>query len=137
MSFQHNGFGGPKLTSVEQNFAPDDLIGFLEIFPSHINNLLKKADNVYDLIEVVMDLGRRPQARFHNSEIYLGDREITAKDLQYVVDSIGEFGDDNRAGIEKTLHRVSKHSIRITECHNLFKRIQSEKCFQMHQKNLK
>ncbi len=54
-----------------------------------------------------MDLGRRPQARFHNSEIYLGDREITAKDLQYVVDSIGEFGDDNRAGIEKTLHRIS------------------------------
>ena len=107
MSFQHNGFGGPKLTSVEQNFAADDLIGFLEIFPSHINNLLKKADNVYDLIEVVMDLGRRPQARFHNSEIYLGDREITAKDLQYVVDSIGEFGDDNRAGIEKTLHRIS------------------------------
>ncbi|MDP7612917.1 MAG: AAA family ATPase [Dehalococcoidia bacterium] len=107
MSFQHNGFGGPKLTSVEQNFSPDDLIGFLEIFPSHINNLLKKADNIYDLIEVVMDLGRRPQARFHNSEIYLGDREITAKDLQYVVDSIGEFGDDNRAGIEKTLHRIS------------------------------
>jgi len=107
LSFQHNGFGGPKLTSVEQNFAPDDLIGFLEIFPSHINNLLKKADNIYDLIEVVMDLGRRPQARFHNSEIYLGDREITAKDLQYVVDSIGEFGDDNRAGIEKTLHRIS------------------------------
>jgi stage III sporulation protein SpoIIIAA len=68
---------------------------------------LKKADNIYDLIEVVMDLGRRPQARFHNSEIYLGDREITAKDLQYVVDSIGEFGDDNRAGIEKTLHRIS------------------------------
>ncbi|MDP6425408.1 MAG: AAA family ATPase [Dehalococcoidia bacterium] len=107
MSFQHNGFGGPKLTSVEQNFSPDDLIGFLEIFPSHINNLLKKADNIYDLIEVVMDLGRRPQARFHNSEIYLGDREITTKDLQYVVDSIGEFGDDNRAGIEKTLHRIS------------------------------
>jgi len=107
LSFQHNGFGGPKLTSVEQNFSPDDLIGFLEIFPSHINNLLKKADNIYDLIEVVMDLGRRPQARFHNSEIYLGDREITAKDLQYVVDSIGEFGDDNRAGIEKTLHRIS------------------------------
>ncbi|MBU88252.1 MAG: hypothetical protein CL722_04635 [Chloroflexi bacterium] len=95
------------MTSVEQNFSPDDLIGFLEIFPSHINNLLKKADNIYDLIEVVMDLGRRPQARFHNSEIYLGDREITAKDLQYVVDSIGEFGDDNRAGIEKTLHRIS------------------------------
>ena len=65
------------------------------------------ADNIYDLIEVVMDLGRRPQARFHNSEIYLGDREITAKDLHYVVDSIGEFGDDNRAGIEKTLHRIS------------------------------
>jgi stage III sporulation protein SpoIIIAA len=59
------------------------------------------------LIEIVMDLGRRPEARFQNSESYLSDRDVTRDDLQHVVDRIGVFGDDNRAGIERTLHRIS------------------------------
>ena len=60
-----------------------------------------------DLIEVVMDLGRRPEARFQDGEEMLLDREVTEADIQYVVDHIGTFGDDNRAGIERTLHRIS------------------------------
>ncbi len=59
------------------------------------------------LIEVVLDLGRRPEARFPNSEVTLLEREIRESDLAYVVDHIGTFGDDNRAGIERTLHRIS------------------------------
>src|SRR5689334_19841743 len=54
-----------------------------------------------------MDLGRRPEARYPDSEVALLDREITEADIQYVVDHIGIFGDDNRAGIERTLHRIS------------------------------
>ena len=55
-----------------------------------------------------MDLGRRPEARFPDGEVMLLEREIDrADDLQYVVDHIGTFGDDNRAGIERTLHRIS------------------------------
>jgi stage III sporulation protein SpoIIIAA len=59
------------------------------------------------LIEIVMDLGRRPEARFQDSESYLSARDITRDDIQHVVDRIGTFGDDNRAGIERTLHRIS------------------------------
>ncbi len=59
------------------------------------------------LIEVVMDLGRVPEARYPDSEVALLGREITEADIAYVVDHIGSFGDDNRAGIERTLHRIS------------------------------
>ena len=59
------------------------------------------------LIEVVMDLGRRPEARFPDSEVTLLEREIVEADIAFVVDHIGTFGDDNRAGIERTLHRIS------------------------------
>ncbi|HUG28951.1 MAG TPA: R3H domain-containing nucleic acid-binding protein [Candidatus Limnocylindria bacterium] len=60
-----------------------------------------------ELIEVVMDLGRRPEARYPDSEVALLEREITEADIGHVVDHIGTFGDDNRAGIERTLHRIS------------------------------
>ena len=59
------------------------------------------------LIEIVMDLGRRPEARFQNSEIDLSGEEVTRDDLVYVEARIGLFGEDNRAGIERTLHRIS------------------------------
>jgi stage III sporulation protein SpoIIIAA len=54
-----------------------------------------------------MDLGRRPEARFTDGEVTLLEREIGEPDIAYVVDHIGAFGDDNRAGIERTLHRIS------------------------------
>ena len=54
-----------------------------------------------------MDLGRRPEARFPDSEVMLLDREIDEADIAFVVEHIGTFGDDNRAGIERTLHRIS------------------------------
>ena len=54
-----------------------------------------------------MDLGRRPEARFPDSEVMLLEREITDADIAFVVEHIGTFGDDNRAGIERTLHRIS------------------------------
>jgi stage III sporulation protein SpoIIIAA len=59
------------------------------------------------LIEIVLDLGRRPEARFQDTESYLSDHDVTRDDIQHVVDRIGTFGDDNRAGIERTLHRIS------------------------------
>jgi stage III sporulation protein SpoIIIAA len=54
-----------------------------------------------------MDLGRVPEARFPASEVILSDKEITDIDIDYVVERIGDFGEDNRAGIERTLHRIS------------------------------
>src|SRR5207302_964690 len=56
---------------------------------------------------VVMDLGRTPEARFAGREEILSHREVTAEDIAYVISRIGQFGGDNRAGIERTLHRIS------------------------------
>ncbi len=54
-----------------------------------------------------MDLGRPPEARFPDGEVILAETPVTESDLQYVTERVGEFGDDNRAGIERTLHRIS------------------------------
>ena len=67
----------------------------------------RRPTDASDLIEVVMDLGRLPEARYSNREVYLSDTEITAEDLEMVIARVGDFGADNRAGIERTLHRIS------------------------------
>jgi stage III sporulation protein SpoIIIAA len=85
----------------------DDLDALLAALPPEIVAAIHALPEVEGVIEVVMDLGRRPEARFPDSEVTLLDREISEADLAYVVDHIGSFGDDNRAGIERTLHRIS------------------------------
>jgi stage III sporulation protein SpoIIIAA len=87
--------------------AVDDLDVLLTALPPEIVTAIHALPDRLALIEVVMDLGRRPEARYPDSEVELLQREIAESDLQYVVDHIGSFGDDNRAGIERTLHRIS------------------------------
>ncbi len=60
-----------------------------------------------DLLEIVLDLGREPEARFTDGEVILDAVQVTHQDLEYVTERVGDFGDDNRAGIERTLHRIS------------------------------
>ena len=60
-----------------------------------------------DLVELVLDLGRIPEARFRHGELGLSNREVSREDLAYITQRVGRFGDDNRAGIERTLHRIS------------------------------
>jgi len=85
----------------------DDLDAMLSSLPPEIVDAVHALPDREALIEVVMDLGRRPEGRFPDSEVSLLDREITEADIAFVVDHIGSFGDDNRAGIERTLHRIS------------------------------
>ncbi|HEV2005705.1 MAG TPA: R3H domain-containing nucleic acid-binding protein [Candidatus Limnocylindrales bacterium] len=85
----------------------DDLGVLMAALPPEIVEAMQTVANREGVIEVVMDLGRRPEARFPDGEVTLLDREITEADIAYVVDHIGTFGDDNRAGIERTLHRIS------------------------------
>jgi stage III sporulation protein SpoIIIAA len=87
--------------------AMDALDLLLAALPPEVVDAVHKLPAKDDLIEVVLDLGRRPEARFPDSEVTLLDREIVEADIGYVVDHIGSFGDDNRAGIERTLHRIS------------------------------
>ena len=92
---------------VARRETTDDLDALMESLPPEICERLRGLANRTDLLEVVMDLGRRPQARFTTGEEDLLDREITEGDIAHVIDNIGVFGDDNRAGIERTLHRIS------------------------------
>ncbi|HSM38431.1 MAG TPA: hypothetical protein VK838_03795, partial [Candidatus Limnocylindrales bacterium] len=85
----------------------DDLDALMEALPSEIVERLRSFADRSDLLEVVMDLGRQPEARFTHGEEVLLDREITEGDITHVIEHIGAFGDDNRAGIERTLHRIS------------------------------
>jgi len=85
----------------------DDLDALLDTLPPHICQPLLNHPQRHELLEVVLDLGRPSEARFPNQEILLSPREVTEEDIEYVVSRIGSFGDDNRAGIERTLHRIS------------------------------
>jgi stage III sporulation protein SpoIIIAA len=90
-----------------QRETPDDLRVLLAALPPEIVQAIDALPDREALIEVVLDLGRRPEARYPDREVTLLEREIGEADLQYVVEHIGSFGDDNRAGIERTLHRIS------------------------------
>lgn len=85
----------------------DDLDVLLEVLPPDIRQAIRKENHGDDLLEVVVDLGRQPEARFLEREITLSEGEATADDLDYVVSRVSEFTTDNRAGIERTLHRIS------------------------------
>ena len=85
----------------------DDLDAMLTSLPPEIVDAVHALEDRESLIEVVMDLGRRPEGRFPDSEVTLLEREIDDSDIAFVVEHIGTFGDDNRAGIERTLHRIS------------------------------
>ncbi len=85
----------------------DDLDKLLSILPDPIRVRLEEHPQLDSLIEVVMDLGRRPEARFPGKAEYLSETPITQNDLNESITRVGDFGGDNRAGIERTLHRIS------------------------------
>lgn len=85
----------------------DDLEQILSILPPSIRAQLLHHPQRQSLVEVVLDLGRLPEARFFGSVEYLSEDPVTHADLDHCIKRVGIFGGDNRAGIEKTLHRIS------------------------------
>ncbi len=85
----------------------DDLSLLLDVLPDGIRGPLGEAGGHKDLIEIVIDLGRRPEARFLGRAVYLSEVEVTREELDHVIARVGDFTGDNRAGIERTLHRIS------------------------------
>jgi stage III sporulation protein SpoIIIAA len=85
----------------------DDLNKLLDVLPKFISDILQKHPRREQLIEVVLDIGRRPEARFANGTEYLSYKTIVWQDLDHILKRLGKFSGDNRAGIEKTLHRIS------------------------------
>ncbi len=85
----------------------DDLPKLLNILPEEIRLSLEQHPQRDSLIEVVMDLGRFPEVRFPNQAEYLSETPVTQEQLNHCVQRVGHFSGDNRAGIERTLHRIS------------------------------
>ncbi len=87
--------------------SQDDLQVLLKLLPDRIREKIEEIGNKQDLLEIIMDLGRVPTARYVEGEIILFEQEISQEEINHVVNGIGNFDDDNRAGIARTLHRIS------------------------------
>ena len=85
----------------------DDLDALLDVLPPHVREPLRDQAQLNELLEVVIDLGSPPEARFPQGEATISFKEVDQNDIAFVVSRIGEFTTDNRAGIERTLHRIS------------------------------
>lgn len=84
-----------------------DIKLFMAIFPPAILESLSEYGHKEELLEVIMDLGKQPEGRFFSETILLSEQLVTEEDIHYVVEHLGDFDRDNRAGIEGTLHRIS------------------------------
>ncbi len=97
---------------VQETRVTDDLAKLLAILPPPIAKALgveegTPQEDLRDLIEIILDLGRLPEARFMGRTQYLSDQVLTQEELDFVIERVGEFSGDNRAGIGRTLHRIS------------------------------
>ena len=90
-----------------QRRITDNLDAMLNVLPPVVVTRLTEINQSDDLLEIILDLGRVPTARYVDREETLSELEVTHADIAYVVDRIGEFDADNRAGMERTLHRIS------------------------------
>nr|GLL16517.1 uncharacterized protein ycf45 [Ipomoea trifida] len=79
----------------------------LALLPEEMRRGVGEHPELHHLIEVVMDLGRKPLARFPSGDFVLSDHPITMQDLEHATSQVGDFAIDNRAGISRTLHRIS------------------------------
>ena len=90
----------------ERNEITSNIDLLLDTLPSRIRELIAQAEHPQeDLLEIVLDLGRLPEARYRVTANLLGDAEVTLADIDAVTSAISAFGEDNRAGIPRTLQR--------------------------------
>lgn len=89
------------------NRFADDIDLLLNIIPPLIRKKIEKRDERAHLLEIVLDLGRLPEVRFPARREIVSDEPVSREDIDYIVQRVGKFSDDNRAGIERTLHRIS------------------------------
>ena len=87
--------------------SDEDLDKLLDNLPVFIKQYVNVHTNKEKIIEIVMDLGRRPEARFSTGPEYISQKIISWQDLEYTTKRISKFSNENRAGIERTLHRIS------------------------------
>lgn len=92
---------------MKQQRVTDNLSQLLEVLPVGLRSQIETVCGVEDLLEIVIDLGRPAEARYADRVVEVSPEPVTHEDIQHVIDRVGSFGKDNRAGIERTLHRIS------------------------------
>ncbi|KAE9611791.1 putative AAA domain-containing protein, R3H [Lupinus albus] len=106
-----SGNGSPAnsqgTASTSRPESTTELEVFLELLPLKMRRELYRHDEIGGLIEVVMDLGRKPLARFPSGDWVISEHPIKLEDLSHAISKVGEFSDDNRSGINSSLHRIS------------------------------
>ncbi|KAH7537119.1 hypothetical protein FEM48_Zijuj03G0058000 [Ziziphus jujuba var. spinosa] len=107
--FSGNGSvsNSPSLASTSRSEVATELELFLELLPLRMRRELYRHQEIGQLIEVVMDLGRQPIARFPSGDWIISEKPIKHEDLLHAISKVGEFSDDNRSGIDNSLHRIS------------------------------
>ena len=93
--------------TIREQRVTDDLDRLLAVLPESLQQQLASAERHQDLLEVVLDLGRPPEARYPGRRLDLEDAPLSREALDGVIARVGRFGGDNRAGIARTLHRIS------------------------------
>jgi stage III sporulation protein SpoIIIAA len=92
---------------MQQQRITDDLEVMINVLPPQVAVAVRQINRGDHLLEIVLDLGRCPEARYIDREVTLYDTEVRPAEVEYVVSRISAFDADNRAGIERTLHRIS------------------------------
>ena len=95
---------------MSQKKITDDLDALLGILTPQIATSIKSVNDSANLLEVILDLGRVPTARFLSGEVAISDKEVSREEIDFVVARLGEFDADNRGGLERTLHRIAAAS---------------------------
>ncbi len=96
-----------QVISLMERRITDNILELKRVLPSHLEVALDHLGNTDELLEIVLDLGRFPTARYVEGEYTLLETEVSREDLNAIVSAIGTFDNDNRAGMERTLHRIS------------------------------
>ncbi|XAR52328.1 hypothetical protein NMG60_11020323 [Bertholletia excelsa] len=109
LTSQGNGLSSvsSSTASTSRSEEVSDLDLFLELIPSRMRNELFRHPEIENLIEVVMDLGRQPLARFPSGDWVISEQPVKLEDLRHAITKVGDFSDDNRSGIDSSLHRIS------------------------------
>lgn len=88
--------------------SQSELTQLICILPDAYQDQLLTHPNLANLTEIVIDLGVIPEVRFGTSfELLHQLPRVTQQDIDLICTNIGPFNSDNRAGIERTLHRIS------------------------------
>ncbi|EEF29006.1 protein SEEDLING PLASTID DEVELOPMENT 1 [Ricinus communis] len=100
--------GNSVLVSTGSSSVPNsELDSFLELLPLRMRRELCNQNEIGELIEVVLDLGRKPLARFPSGDWVISEQPVKHEDLKHAISKVGDFSDDNRSGINSSLHRIS------------------------------